>query len=51
MARPAVIDSAAPNVIAVSPENLRKLVIVVSSLLRLIAFGCLDDTTGSNPRM
>jgi hypothetical protein len=32
MARPAVIDSAAVSVIAVKPESLSRLVMVVSSL-------------------
>jgi hypothetical protein len=51
-ANPAVIDSAAPTAIALSPKNLTKLVIVkILGVKRLMAFGCSQARSGSNTWM
>src|SRR4051794_33827865 len=49
-ARPALIDNAVHRVIALSPENLLKLVIVLSSLLRLQGVWDAADTRTSQWR-
>jgi hypothetical protein len=52
IARPAVIDSAAPTAIALSPKNLTMLVIVkILGVTRLMAFGCSQTRSGSNNGM